>query len=197
MKHLGRKLFHLLGGLGLLALYALLGREQALWSYTVLAGIVLLLEIARLRSPAFNRMLFARFGSFIRKSEERRMTGTVPYLLGVGLALLFYRVEIAAAAVCFLTFGDVAATAVGERFGRTKIAGEKSLEGTLAFIAAATASGLLLAVVDIHLMRGIILAGALTAAFAELLPLPLNDNLVIPLASGGVMELIARSTGCS
>jgi diacylglycerol kinase (CTP) len=197
MKHLGRKLFHLLGGLGLLALYALLGREQALWSYTVLAGIVLLLEIARLRSPAFNRMLFARFGSFIRKSEERRMTGTVPYLLGVGLSLLFYRVEIAAAAVCFLAFGDVAATAVGERFGRTKIAGEKSLEGTLAFIAAATASGLLLAVVDIHLMRGIILAGALTAAFAELLPLPLNDNLVIPLASGGVMELIARSTGCS
>jgi diacylglycerol kinase (CTP) len=197
MKHLGRKVFHLLGGLGLLALYALLGREQALWSYTVLAGIVLLLEIARLRSPAFNRMLFARFGSFIRKSEERRMTGTVPYLLGVGLSLLFYRVEIAAAAVCFLAFGDVAATAVGERFGRTKIAGEKSLEGTLAFIAAATASGLLLAVVDIHLMRGIILAGALTAAFAELLPLPLNDNLVIPLASGGVMELIARSTGCS
>jgi diacylglycerol kinase (CTP) len=197
MKHLGRKVFHLLGGLGLLALYALLGRAQALWSYTVLAGIVLLLEIARLRSPAFNRMLFARFGSFIRKSEERRMTGTVPYLLGVGLSLLFYRVEIAAAAVCFLAFGDVAATAVGERFGRTKIAGEKSLEGTLAFIAAATASGLLLAVVDIHLMRGIILAGALTAAFAELLPLPLNDNLVIPLASGGVMELIARSTGCS
>jgi len=197
MKHLGRKLYHLLGGLLLLALYPLLGRERALWSYTVLAGIVLVLEIARLRSPAFNRMLFAHFGSFIRKNEEHRMTGTVPYLLGVGLSLLFYRFEIAAAAVCFLAFGDVAATTVGERFGKTKISGEKSLEGTLAFIAAAAASGFLLALVNIPLMHGLILAGALAAAVVELLPLPLNDNLVIPLASGGVMELIARSTGCS
>jgi dolichol kinase len=36
------------------------------------------------------------------------------------------------------------------------------------------------------------MAGALAAAAIELLPLPLNDNLTIPLASGGVMELITR-----
>ena len=125
------------------------------------------------------------------------MTGTVPYLLGVGLSLLFYRVEIATAAICFLAFGDVAATTVGERFGKTKISGAKSLEGTLAFFIAASSSGFLLALANIHLMSGIILAGALAAAVVELLPLPLNDNLIIPLASGGMMELIVRSTGGS
>ena len=125
------------------------------------------------------------------------MTGTVPYVLGIGLTLLFYRADIATAAICFLAFGDVAATAVGERYGKRKISGEKSLEGTLAFVAAAIASGFLLSLVNIHLMHSLILAGALSAAAAELLPLPLNDNLVIPLASGGVMELIARTTGCA
>ena len=55
--------------------------------------------------------------------------------------------------------------------------------------------GFLLPLAGIHLPHGIILAGAIAAAGVELVPLPVNDNLVIPLVSGGVMELIARVTG--
>jgi dolichol kinase len=86
---------------------------------------------------------------------------------------------------------------VGERYGRTKISGEKSLEGSLAFVAAAVLSGLLLNFTGIHLLHGLILAGSIIAAGVELLPLPVNDNLVIPVVSGGAMELIARTTGCA
>jgi len=197
MRHIGRKLYHLLGGLGLLSLYYLLGREQALWTYTLLAGAVLVIDIARLKVPAFNRFFFAHFGSFIRENERDRLTGTAPYILGIGLSLLVYRNDIATAAVCFLAVGDVAATTVGERYGRTKIVGPKSLEGSLAFVAAAVAAGFLLNLAGVHLMHGLIMAGAVTAAATELLPLPLNDNLTVPLASGGAMELIARLTGCA
>ena len=35
------------------------------------------------------------------------------------------------------------------------------------------------------------------ATAVEVLPLPLNDNLTIPVISGGVMELIARTAGFS
>jgi glycerol-3-phosphate acyltransferase PlsY len=197
MKHIGRKLYHLLGGFGLLSVYYVLGRERALWTYTFLAGAVLVLDVARIKVPAFNRFCFDHFGSFIRENERERLTGTAPYILGIGLSLLFYRSDIATAAVCFLAVGDVAATTVGERYGRTKIVGPKSLEGTLAFIAGAVAAGFALDLAGIHLMHGLIMAGALAAAAIELLPLPLNDNLTIPLASGGVMELIARVTGCA
>jgi dolichol kinase len=137
MKHIGRKLYHLLGGIGLLSLYYLLGRQNALVCYGLLITVVLAVDFTRLRVPAFNRFIQARFSSFIRKNEENKLTGTAPYVLGIGLTLLLYRTDIAAAAICFLAFGDVAATAVGERYGRTKISGEKSLEGTLAFVAAA------------------------------------------------------------
>jgi glycerol-3-phosphate acyltransferase PlsY len=195
MKHIGRKLYHLLGGLGLLSLYYLLGRQHALICYGALTVIVLALDLTRLKAPALNQFLLTRFSSFIRSSEANKLTGTPPYVLGIGLTLLFYRTEIATAAICFLAFGDVAATTVGERYGRRKISGDKSLEGTLAFVAVAAAAGFALASAGIHLMPGIIVAGALVAAGAELLPLPVNDNFLIPLVSGGAMELIARAAG--
>jgi dolichol kinase len=194
MKHLGRKLFHLFGGLGLLSVYFILSRELALIFYAFLFVIVLALDLVRLRVPAFNQFFFARFGSFIRPSEATKLTGTPPYILGIGLSLFFFRTDVAAAAICFLAFGDVAATTVGERYGNIKI-GRKSLEGTLAFIVAAAGAGLLLLVVGIALPTGIIMLGTLVAASVELLPLPVNDNLVIPLVAGGVMESVLLLMG--
>ncbi len=195
MKHLGRKLYHLFGGLGLLSLYYLLGRRDALICYAILAVAVLAVDLTRLKVATFNRFIQTRFSSFIRESEANKLTGTTPYILGIGLTLLFYRTDIATAAVCFLAFGDVAATTVGERYGRTKISGHKSFEGTLAFASAAIIAGFLLGLVGVQLVHGLIIAGALVAAGAELLPLPVNDNLVIPLISGAAMELIAWISG--
>jgi dolichol kinase len=191
MKHIGRKLYHLIGGVGLLSLYYLLGRDRALTFYVVFFLIILTLDIARLKMPTINCFIFTRFGSFIRESERYKLTGTAPYVLGIGLSLYAFSPEVATAAICFLAFGDVAATTVGERYGRTKI-GEKSLEGTVAFIAAALLSGLLLSAIGVHLMTGVMILGSLVAAGVELLPLPVNDNVVIPLVAGGVMELALR-----
>jgi len=195
MKHIGRKLYHLFGGLGLLSLYYLLGRRNALVCYGLLFMVVLAVDITRLRVPAFNQFIQTRLSSFIRKNEANKITGTAPYVLGIGLTLLFYRTDIATAAICFLAFGDVAATTVGERYGRTKIVGDKSLEGTLAFAVIAVASGLALPLVGVHLAPGLIAAGSFVAAGVELVPLRVNDNLVIPVVSGGAMELIARLGG--
>jgi len=195
MKHIGRKLFHLLSGLGLLSLYYLLGRRDALICYGLIALAVLALDMTRIRVVGFNHFVQRRFGSFIRTNEENKLTGMYPYVLGVGLTFFFYRTDIATAAILFLAFGDVAATTIGERFGRTKIVGEKSLEGTLAFVAAAFVAGVLLNLTAIQLPFGLLLVGAIVAAGVELLPLFLNDNMVIPVVSGGVMEILARMTG--
>ena len=188
MKHLGRKFYHLFGGIGLLSLYYLLGRERALLLYGVLSLIALTVDVARLRIPMFNQFVFTRFGSFIRESEKNKLTGTPPYVLGIGLSLFLFPSAIATTAICFLAFGDVAATTIGERYGKTKI-GNKSLEGTAAFIIASLAAGSILLLAGIHLPVLVMLIGALVAAGVELIPLPLNDNLVIPLVSGGAMEL--------
>jgi glycerol-3-phosphate acyltransferase PlsY len=194
MKQIGRKLYHLLGGVGLLSLYTILGRKRALLFYAVLFILILVIDGARLVITSWNRFVFTRFGSFIRKNEEHRLTGTAPYVLGIGLSLYAYSMPVASAAICFLAFGDVAATAIGERFGKTKI-GDKSLEGTFAFIVAAAVSGVLLSLLGVSLPAWVMVLGVLVAAGVELLTLPVNDNLLIPLVSGGIMELSLRMAG--
>jgi dolichol kinase len=194
VKHIGRKVYHLIGGVGLLSVYYVLGRERALVFYAALFVFVLILDGARLTIPALNRFMFARFRSFIRPNEEHKLTGTAPYVLGIGFSLYAYAQPVATAAICFLAFGDVAATAIGECFGKTKI-GEKSLEGTGAFIIAAAFSGILLSLLGVHLPAWVLVLGILVAAGVELLTLPVNDNLVIPLVSGGIMELALRISG--
>lgn len=190
MNHIGRKLYHLFGGLSLLSVFYILGREHALLFYAVVFVIVLTLDGARLLIPEWNRFVFAHFGSFIRKNEEHRLTGTTTYVLGIGLSLYLYSPLVATAAICFLAVGDVAATTVGERYGKTKI-GDKSLEGTIAFIIAALCAGFFVYLGG-HLPIWVVIVGALSAAVTELLPLRVNDNLLIPLVSGGIMELALR-----
>jgi glycerol-3-phosphate acyltransferase PlsY len=194
MKDIGRKIYHLVGGVGLLSVYYILGRKQALLFYAALFIFILVIDGARLMIPAWNRFVFTRFKSFIRKNEEHKLTGTAPYVLGIGFSLYAYAQPVATAAICFLAFGDVSATAVGERFGRTKIK-DKSLEGTFAFIVAAAVSGFLLSLLGVHLPFWVMVLGILVAAGVELLTLPVNDNLLIPLAAGGIMELALRMAG--
>jgi len=191
MNHIGRKLYHLIGGVGLLSLYSIMGRDRALVFYAILFFIVLGLDIIRLAVPAVNNFMFTRFTSFIRKNEEHKLTGTAPYILGIGLSLYAFSQPVATAAICYLAFGDVAATTIGERYGRTKI-GNKSLEGTAAFVIASLAAGGVLLLIGLGTNPWVMVLGSLAAAGVELLTLPINDNLVIPIVSGGVMELALR-----
>ncbi len=189
MKHIGRKLYHLFGGVGLLLLYYILGRDRALHFYAYVFLIVLGIDLLRLKIPAVNRFIITEFSSFIRKNEEHKLTGTAPYILGIGISFYAYSTEIATAAVCFLAFGDVAATTIGERYGRIKIR-DKSLEGTTAFIFTALAAGLMLSFFGIDLIPGVMVVGVLVAAGVEILLLPINDNFSIPILSGAAMELL-------
>jgi diacylglycerol kinase (CTP) len=191
MKHIGRKLYHLIGGVGLLSLYYILDRSQALRIYAALFFVVLALDVARLKIPAVNRFVYTKFSSFIRNNEKQKLTGTAPYILGIGASLYLFSTDVATTAICFLAFGDVAATTIGERYGKTKI-GAKSLEGTAAFIVAGLFVGLvLLPAAGVRLFPGVIVAGAVTAAAVELIPLA-NDNLSIPIISGAAMTFLMR-----
>ena len=59
---------------------------------------------------------------------------------------------------------------------------------------AAMLAGFVLSMTGIGPLWEVMILGALVAAGVELIPLPVNDNLVIPVVSGGVMELALRLT---
>ncbi|MHB8834871.1 MAG: diacylglycerol/polyprenol kinase family protein [Candidatus Methylomirabilia bacterium] len=190
MKHVGRKLYHILGGLGLLAVWFALGRPRAFHAYALILAAVLLFDVARFCLPRFNAWAMANLAGFLRPGEERKLNGTPPYICGVALTLLLFPEPAAVAAVLFLVIGDVSATTVGERWGRHKIGG-KSLEGTAAFFAAACLAGFAARAILHGPAPGAIVAGAWCAALVELfLPRFANDNLVVPLAAAFAMTLL-------
>lgn len=191
MKHFGRKLYHVGGGLGLLGVWFALGRPRAFYAYAGLLAAVLLFDGARVALPRFSAWAMTNLGALLRPGEARTLSGSPAYIAGVALTLLLFPEAQAVAAILFLVAGDVSATTVGERFGRHKVGG-KSLEGTAAFFAAACAAGLAARLALGAPAAGTVAAGAWCAALVELfLPRFANDNLVIPLAAALVMTLLS------
>lgn len=187
-RELLRKLFHLLS-LVYLALFLLLGRViiiRLLGGWIVVVGAV---EFLRLRRPALNRWIFKYFRGIQRKEEERRISGVFWTSLGCWLTVFFFgnAPMIVCSAFFYLAFGDAAAAIVGRSLGRVRftIGGRsKSMEGSLACLAACLASGW-----AVGLPIPAVIAGAAAATVVELLPVPLDDNLWLPLVSAAVLSL--------
>ncbi len=193
MKHPGRKIYHLAGGLVISAAYIALGRERGLPALAALTAIATAIDISRLVFPRFNDLMFRRLGAFIRDSEKHTVTGTPWYLMGMLGAYLLYSLPVAVCSIIFLACGDVSATIIGERWGTIKISGVKSLQGTIAFFLAAFICGAIAGSYWQGLPLSVVAAGALTAAVVEILPLKINDNLSIPIISGAVMQALMHS----
>jgi dolichol kinase len=123
---------------------------------------------------------------FGRESERIAGEGTFMFFLGsaiVSLIALFAAKEtIAYLALLPVVFGDGLATIIGVHFGSHKIAGGKSIEGSLAFI---FASSLALFLFIGNLLVSI--AVSVLAALAELLPG--DDNLIVPIFSALILYI--------
>ncbi len=188
-REFGRKAFHMLALVywGAYAYFGwpLTGKLLAAW-----LAVVLVVETARLKVPAFKRFLGGLFEGMIRDAERDHYSGIVHTTAGSLGAMLIARgdARIVGAAIAQLAFGDAAAALFGKAFGRTKIlGGSKSLEGSLAAFAVCYAVALWCGV-----GARAALASALVATLVELLPTTgfFNDNLWLPVSSAATLKLL-------
>ncbi len=179
-----RRLIHL--GSSVLALvYWLSGRETAIVIFAALTIGMLGIEAARMKTALGNRLYQRFLGAVTRPTEEHRFTGASYVFPGVLLAAILFSPTIAILSMLFMSVGDSAAGFIGQRYGRIPL-GAKTLEGTLACFLAC-----LILTLPADITHTVALAGATGATLAEFVPWSvLNDNLVIPVASGGVMTLL-------
>ena len=188
-RELGRKAFHMLA-LVYWAGFILLGWPRAGWCMAAWLVVVLIIETARLKVPKVSRVLVGLFGAMMRETEHRRYSGIVHATAGSLAAMIIAQGDsaVVGAAIGQFAFGDAAAALVGKAFGRTKIlGGKKSLEGTLAGLAAGYGVAIACGV-----SPGASFASALAASAVELLPTTawFNDNLWMPAASALVLALL-------
>ncbi|MBW6515372.1 MAG: phosphatidate cytidylyltransferase [Candidatus Cloacimonetes bacterium] len=144
----------------------------------------IILEVIRLENKSFKRVFYKIFGIMLRKHEMHDLTGASYLLTATVFSIALFPREIAFAALSFLSLGDTLAAIFGIRYGYRKIKGtSKSLEGSIACFASCFAYALIF---GLHPTMSLI--GALAATISEMVNLPINDNVKMPIITGVVMS---------
>ena len=127
------------------------------------------------------------FGPVAHAHEHTQVNSSTWYVTALLLLALFAPRLSAEIALVVLGFADPLAGIVGRRFGRTRIRAGRSLEGSLAFVAAGTLAGLGAAAIFHALPFGSMLVlaavGAVVGAVAEVVSTRLDDNFSIPVTA--------------
>jgi len=187
---LWRRLWHLLGGSFFPILALFIPRETLLITLGAITAIFVTWEIVRFASPRVNRWMVPHLSVILKGEERFRPTGTT-YLLFSSLAVfLLFDKYVAIASLLFLSIGDLMASVIGERFGK-RVLFNKSSEGSLACLASCLLIGIVMSRLTPAIALPVAIVGAVSAMIVELLPIPIDDNLTIPLISGGLMTLAA------
>ncbi len=146
------------------------------------------LDLVRFRVSWVNSRFLRWLAPLLKDDEGHRFTGATYLVVGALFAFLLYGPEVAVPVLLFLSLGDPAAARVGWRMPGPRIFG-KSPGGSAAFLAVALAVVALLVASGANDYHWGLLVGALVAALVELVPVPPDDNLAIPIIAGASMHL--------
>jgi dolichol kinase len=111
----------------------------------------------------------------------------VYFAVGILFTLVLFPAPASYAAIAIFALGDSTASIFGGYFSNTPLPfnKDKSLEGSAAGFFLAFLAG------SVFVSPLTALVGAAVAMFIEYLPLPVNDNLLIPLTAGLALTLLA------
>jgi len=184
-----RGLVHMLSGLAICLSALLLPRTALLICLAVATFCFLLFELIRFGEPRVNRWFLSFFGPQLRENEASQLTGSSYMLIASLAAFAVFQRDIAVLSLSFLAVGDATASIVGTRIGKRRLLG-KTLEGDLACILSCLAVGSVFYWYGLPVPFTVVLTGALVAGISEALPLPVNDNLTMPLLAGTAMTVM-------
>lgn len=187
---IGRKALHLLA-LVVPASMLILPFPVALGGLVALSIAAVATEVAR----SFNEpvsLFIDRYFGWMMRPEERGMgkgfTGATWVVVTAALLLGAFEPRFAAAGMSMTLVGDAAAALFGRTWGTHKWPGSnRTLLGTGAFVVTA----LVVAAFFPSIPWSARAAAAVGAALAEVLPLRINDNLLLPFVAAGLLTLLA------
>jgi len=188
---IGRRLVHMTNGFVIATAYALLfTHEQIIHLFGVIACLVYILDRVRIHYPELLQRTPWMNTFFFRAEEEFKEAAMTPYVIAILLTVLTFPKVVALIAVYTLAIADPLAAIVGITWGRRHIVPDKSVEGSLAFLAATLviAFAVLTSATSTALAPRVatsLLVATAAAAF-EMLPVRIDDNLTIPLFVGFV-----------
>jgi dolichol kinase len=142
-------------------------------------------ELARIAGKSFTLFTFITSHAVVKLERYEFAAAPIFYAFGIMFSLIIFPPATGYASIATLTLGDGFAALFGGKFGKTQFPFNKAkyFEGSLfGFIFAFLGANFFL-----NPIRAFI--GAMIGMLVECLPLPINDNLTIPLISGAALTL--------
>ncbi len=179
---------------GMAAVYAFAPEKISLSILLVAWLLFVPIDFVRLNFPSINEVLLHLFRPIMRDNEVQKIAGTTYLLSGVMIVAFVFPRDIVLLTLLFLAFADPIASYFGIKFGKDKIFGHKSLQGSLAafFVCAMLTFGFLFTH-NLLLDRILVvsLLGGLIGSLAELIPIyKLDDNFTLPIFSSTFLWLL-------
>ena len=204
-REIARKGVHLLS-LFFIVIYflfsALFDHLAGLLALIVLLMILIIFEFYRLDLKQ-GIPLISKFWWVKREKEKTKIGAEIFFLMGAIICFAVFDLRIAVAAILMTTFGDLAASLIGKKFGKHKLPypKNKAWEGAIAELVVDIIVGFFV-IRTLH--QGIILGGlglgqpvwpiiigmAVTATIVETVVDNIEDNLVVPIFSGFAGQII-------
>jgi dolichol kinase len=197
--HWRRKIWHMCGVSFIAFCYAFLPEKIALFLLSLAFLLFVPLDILRQKNKKIEKLIFNLFRPIMRDYELHGLAGTTFLLSGLMLVSLVFPPKIVLLTMLYLAFADPIASFFGIRYGKDKILGSKSVQGTLAaFVVCAVITALYLSNGKVLTDRIIIISllGGVIGALAELIPVwDLDDNLTLPLLSASGLWILFLLVG--
>ena len=169
-------------------LFVLESRFQVLRILVPLTLFAIVIEYLRVRSVIIKKIFNNFLKSMLRIHEiDGKFTGATWVFIGSTLTISIFPKEIAIISLVYMSLGDTIAGLIGRKFGKTNFY-NKTIEGSLAGLIVCLLSGYLL---SLTLPLVVVFSGAFAAMFIELMPIPIDDNLSVPLFGGTIMVIVS------
>ena len=188
--HLTRKIWHFAGTLLIAGIYYKVSHSTAIQLMALAAALFTTLDLLRKQLPSLNQILVSIFSPVMRESERNQIAGTTYLLNGVFITMLIFPKSIIILTLIMLGTADPIASFTGLKYGKDKILGNKTLQGSLAaFVVSTIVAAVFYFLTNTMTERLMIvsLLSGLVGTFSELIPIAkIDDNFTFPLlcASG-------------
>ena len=185
---IGRKIIHFTILIVLVLFFAIKKQTEQQIALLFLVGVLIIFLILEYLRLELNFKL-PFFHQFIRPKEQYRVFGVIFFLTSTIIALAVFDVPIALAALLMTTFGDVSAAIAGKKYGTTILFRNKTVTGFVAELITNLIVAIIISLVfSINIYVLIIMAFA--ATITETLVDELDDNLIVPIVSGFIGQIL-------
>jgi dolichol kinase len=123
----------------------------------------------------------------LRDHEEVDLTGGSYILFASTVCIAVFSKPVALAAMGFIILGDISSALIGRNLGKISL-GNKTLEGSLGFFISCLV--VIVIIPEFNLIIGLL--GAFLATALEAIDTPIDDNLLVPVISGLVMQTLSE-----